>query len=88
MIDPMAPMSADSFLERVLGDEGWQSGLSSDSVEAVVHALEALFPPEATVTDERDAAIRAVLRRLGDDVRATPADEATLLAAALVGLGT
>ena len=81
-------MSADSFLERVLGDEGWQSGMSSDSVEAVVYALEALFPPEAMVTGERDAAIRAVLRRLGDQVRATPADEASLLAAALAALRT
>jgi hypothetical protein len=80
-------MTADHFLERVLGDEGWQSGLASDTVEAIVHALEARFPPEATVADAEGEAIRATLRKLGDDVRAIPAAEADLLAAWLAGAG-
>ena len=81
MLVRMAPLSADSFLERVLGDEGWQSGLASDTIEAIVHALEALFPPAATVDDALAETIRASLRLLGDAVRARPASEPELLAA-------
>lgn len=87
MLVRMAPMTADSFLEHVLGDEGWQSGLASDSIEAIIGKLEALFPPAATVDDALGETIRASLRLLGDAVRARPAAEAELLTAWLEDAG-
>ena len=84
MIACMAPQTADQFLERVLGDEGWQGGLDGASIEAVIARLETILPPEATVADDRDAHLRGSLRDLGELVRALRAgtlDEPTLVAA-------
>lgn len=66
MIDRMPPQTADEFLARVLGDEGWQQPLDGASIEAVGARLEALLPPEATVSEARDAALRGSLRELAD----------------------
>lgn len=77
MIVRMAPQTADQFLERVLGDEGWQSPLTGDSVEAVGLRLEALLPPEAIVTEARDEALRGSLRELAGLVEALKRGELT-----------
>lgn len=62
----MAELSVERFMAQVLADEGWMSGLSSDAVAAVIARLEAALPPDATLSSERAAHIRAALRELGD----------------------
>lgn len=84
MIERMASQTADDFLARVLGDEGWQQPLEGASIEAVGARLEALLPPEATVTDAQDARLRGSLRELAflvEQLKAGALTEAGLVAA-------
>lgn len=84
MIGAMAMQTADEFLARVLGDEGWQQPLEGASIEAVGARLEALLPPEATVSDARDAALRGSIRELAylvDQLKAGALTETALVAA-------
>ena len=83
----MAPQTADQFLERVLGDEGWQASLDGASIEAVIARLEALLPPEASVTDARAEALRASLRELSGLVAALKRGELTEPALVAAWLG-
>lgn len=80
----MSTLTADQFLERVLGDEGWQAPLDGASIEAAIGRLEALLPAEATVGEARGEAIRASLRELAAIVAALKQgelDEPMLVAA-------
>lgn len=84
MIVGMGSSTADQFLERVLGDEGWQAPLDGASIEAVIARLEALLPPEASVEDARGEALRGSLRELAglvDALKRGALDEPTLVAA-------
>jgi hypothetical protein len=57
-------VSVDTFMEGVLGDEGWMAPLSGDVVAATIARLEAALPPGATLTDERAHRLRAGLREI------------------------
>lgn len=81
---PTVPVEA--FMSGILGDEGWQSPLSEFSLEAVILELEAIYPPDATLSEAEVAHVRRALRTLAQLVGALNAgnlDEATLVAACL-----